>query len=847
MQSIFRHAAAAACIAAFLQPARADVLPPILSHDIGAYALYGRSYVAWDGAATMPARGSVGSESSVAFSAFTAADGEDSFVAAATVQATAGTRIHAVFSSSLATSADVVIEHPPMPLALPVVSSIDFPQAPAFDCGGADITVDSTNSPLSLPPGRYGNITVMQDQTLRLQAGGRYEACNMRVRPGATVEAHSGTFVLLRDYLLTGARAHISGDDACGARWIALATTPSPAPSAAGFEFDQGTGSQNRALIQGQFFTPGRITMAQPNDYVGRFWADRIDGLGGTQVTRTLADCTASRCGDGVLDPGEQCDDGNNRDGDCCSAFCQLVAAGSSCDDGKFCTMTDTCDGSGHCSGSRDPCVPPDGDANCSESCNEVTHACDAPDPDGSSCDDGLWCNGSDRCAGGQCIAHSGSPCPGPDQDFSCHESCDEADHACDAPDPVGAPCNDGLFCTVGETCNASGACIGGSSPCPGADGDGNCAETCDELGRSCTASDPEGSPCDDGLFCTATDTCDGRGTCRGWGDPCAADVGDGDSDCSESCSEADRACSAPDIDGAPCDDGLACTIGERCIGGACTASGTTSCDDGNPCTDEFCAPDGSCLRSYNSNACNDGNPCTTGDRCLGGTCTGSGTIDCSDDDLCTSDVCDPIDGSCHHSYAPATDCHVAGTSTTEFELGYSPKDGQLAELLETAWRGARDVDATAREELGDPSQGDAFSVCFYDEAGGVPSLAYRLDLEPSTVDASKWSRTWRESGLVYRMKATDGTSQGVSQMRIGVDKHGAPAFKLKAGANNGCTSDCRAKFQPPAGTGDGRLFSMEPGMTVQWVASTGACWSARYDAASVNTSQSFHARSRPH
>ena len=29
------------------------------------------------------------------------------------------------------------------------------------------------------------------------------------------------------------------------------------------------------------------------------------------------------------------------------------------------------------------------------------------------------------------------------------------------------------------------------------------------------------GTPCDDGLFCTATDECDGDGTCVGTGNPC--------------------------------------------------------------------------------------------------------------------------------------------------------------------------------------------------------------------------------------------------------------------------------------------------------------------------------------
>ena len=56
------------------------------------------------------------------------------------------------------------------------------------------------------------------------------------------------------------------------------------------------------------------------------------------------ADCTfESLCGDGVLDPGEQCDDGNNDDGDGCSAACTfeplcgdgVLDPGEQCDDGN--------------------------------------------------------------------------------------------------------------------------------------------------------------------------------------------------------------------------------------------------------------------------------------------------------------------------------------------------------------------------------------------------------------------------------------------------------------------------------------------------------------------------------
>jgi cysteine-rich repeat protein len=47
----------------------------------------------------------------------------------------------------------------------------------------------------------------------------------------------------------------------------------------------------------------------------------------------------STRCGDGTVDAGEQCDDGNGTDGDGCSAGCRLECASvSDCDDGDPCT-----------------------------------------------------------------------------------------------------------------------------------------------------------------------------------------------------------------------------------------------------------------------------------------------------------------------------------------------------------------------------------------------------------------------------------------------------------------------------------------------------------------------------
>lgn len=60
------------------------------------------------------------------------------------------------------------------------------------------------------------------------------------------------------------------------------------------------------------------------------------------------ANCTLEVCGDGTLDPGEQCDDGNATSGDCCSGTCGFEAG--ACDDHDGCTTGDVCS-NGACAG----------------------------------------------------------------------------------------------------------------------------------------------------------------------------------------------------------------------------------------------------------------------------------------------------------------------------------------------------------------------------------------------------------------------------------------------------------------------------------------------------------------
>jgi len=90
-------------------------------------------------------------------------------------------------------------------------------------------------------------------------------------------------------------------------------------------------------------------------------WTLAIDDTeindGGSLSEWSLEICT--ECGNGVLDPGEVCDDGNAQGGDCCASDCQGYAGdGTPCVDDDFCTLSETCQGGICVSGGEVTCDP---------------------------------------------------------------------------------------------------------------------------------------------------------------------------------------------------------------------------------------------------------------------------------------------------------------------------------------------------------------------------------------------------------------------------------------------------------------------------------------------------------
>ncbi len=128
-----------------------------------------------------------------------------------------------------------------------------------------------------------------------------------------------------------------------------------------------------------------------------------------------------------------------------------------------------------------------------------------------------------------------------------------------------------------------------------------------------------------------------------------------------------------------------------------------TSCDDGNPCTDDACAAEKGCVTADNKEPCDDGNPCTGPDQCGGGECQPGEMIcaceqdeDCADQDdgnacngvlvcvdnecviepgsvvecagqvgPCLENVCDPETGNCLDKWiANGTACNDSNACT---------------------------------------------------------------------------------------------------------------------------------------------------------------------------------------
>jgi hypothetical protein len=254
--------------------------------------------------------------------------------------------------------------------------------------------------------------------------------------------------------------------------------------------------------------------------------------------------------------------------------------------------------------------------------CNVQTGQCEVVnDEEGVSCDDGLFCTISDSCSAGTCVGGPQNDCGmAPPQ---CTEvTCDETSQTCSsAPALNGDPCQDpNDLCQKGSTCS-NGLCIGGQQddcfffPVPS-----DChVAVCNAMSGMCEPQvGNEGGACNDPMdLCTVQKTCT-AGVCQG-GSP-------------KSCSQLTQGCvlgvcdvntgqcvTQNLVNNDPCDDLDACTVGELCNNGACNG-GTpiTSCVNNDNCCPMNCTEnnDTDCAKEEYSHSFPSGNLSNVSPQC---------------------------------------------------------------------------------------------------------------------------------------------------------------------------------------------------------------------------------------
>jgi len=249
--------------------------------------------------------------------------------------------------------------------------------------------------------------------------------------------------------------------------------------------------------------------------------------------------------------------------------------------------------------------------------------------------------------------------------------SCD-AVAGCIAIEMPGSACEDGDLCTVFDECGEGGVCLSG--PPPSCDDVNFCTNDTCEPSVGCVFEPFEG-PCDDGNPCTTNEVCQNT-YCAGEpndcddGNPCTNDTCTVISGCQHTANTIE------------CDDGSVCTEADTCTEGACVGV-AIDCDDENSCTSDECDDESGCehLELSDLSPCDDGDQCTLDETCVGGDCVVSGeTLDCEDEDDCTSNLCDPLTG-CSYPTEPA--CLPPTAWPVINEVDYAQFGGDTSDFIE--------------------------------------------------------------------------------------------------------------------------------------------------------------------
>jgi cysteine-rich repeat protein len=417
------------------------------------------------------------------------------------------------------------------------------------------------------------------------------------------------------------------------------------------------------------------VRLGLPTDYTdtaGKYpgVGSRVQADDGHFVSVTLT----SLCGNTVPNPGEECDDGNNANGDCCAANCEIEAAGTTCR-----ALAGTCDVVETCDGVSASC-PADAVVGVGVECRASVGICDIAEV----------CGGVTGICPGDTLVAAGVECRAAADDCDVAEECDGASGLCPSDElaDAGTPCR-----TAAGPCDAVESCTGALVACPtdqvesagttcrAAADDCDVAETCDGVGTAC----PADQIATNGTTCrAAADACDVAETCDGVaitcptdeiadaGDPCRPSVGG--CDVAESCTGAFVACPADVVvpAGTPCRASAGvCDVAETCTGssGACptdafAASTVTcrasagACDVVERCTGSSAACPANALAAGGTVCRAAAGGCDVAETCGGATTTCPADVLAAAGTVCrpVADACDAAEACSGTSAACPTD-----------------------------------------------------------------------------------------------------------------------------------------------------------------------------------------------
>ena len=374
------------------------------------------------------------------------------------------------------------------------------------------------------------------------------------------------------------------------------------------------------------------------------FCGDKTCGIKENQLGICPQDCLTP-CGNGVCEGGEDSDLCKVDCGGCGDGLCGWKESNSNCpgDCEPGC-------GNGVCEATETPdtcppdCMPPCGDKICEYGENPIGCPADCTvcgdsvcgkDEDKATCP--LDCTpacGNGKCEGGESFDSCKVDCG-----FCGDAVCGFIETWLNCPPDCFHNCGDGI-CLVG---------IENDENCPGdciIDSD---ADSIPDKSDNCPLSDnPNQEDADE----------DGEGDACDWDDD---DDGELDvTDCApfdafvshlvdEVCDGVDNDCSGDPDNDLDCDDGNLCTK-DWCAGVAGCKNVLVACGDSNPCTDDSCAPEMGCVNTPNdANDCSNNDVCDGQEVCVAGGCVQGVPLQCDDDNPCTDDECDDVDGCVYH------------------------------------------------------------------------------------------------------------------------------------------------------------------------------------------------------